>query len=87
MLYTRYQGSSRFLQEDFQDFCILLYINQTPPSRKRRNTAKKEGKVGKSNLKIIHSPANKLKSANSCIIIAGIKMASRYPTPITPTEI
>jgi len=28
MLYTKYQGSSRFLQEDFQDFPILLYINQ-----------------------------------------------------------
>jgi len=27
MLFTNYQGSSRFLQEDFQDFPILLYIN------------------------------------------------------------
>ena len=30
MLYTNYQGSSRFL-EDFQDFPILLYINQICP--------------------------------------------------------
>jgi len=28
MLYTKCQGSSRFLHEDFQDFPILLYINQ-----------------------------------------------------------
>jgi len=31
MLYTKYQGSSRFLQEDFQDFPILHYINQIFP--------------------------------------------------------
>jgi len=28
MLYINYQGSSTFLQEDFQDFPTLLYINQ-----------------------------------------------------------
>jgi len=27
MLYTKYQGSRRFLQEDYQDFPVLLYIN------------------------------------------------------------
>jgi len=33
MLYTNYQGSSRFLQDSFQDFPTLLYINQIwPPS-------------------------------------------------------
>jgi len=26
MLFTKYHGSSRFFQEDFQDFPILLYI-------------------------------------------------------------
>jgi len=26
MLYTKFQGSIRFLQEDFQDFPILLYF-------------------------------------------------------------
>jgi len=33
MLYTKNQGSSRFLQEDFQDFYILLsiYKNQYAP--------------------------------------------------------
>jgi len=32
MLYTKFQGSSRFEQEDFQDFPILLYIiNQICP--------------------------------------------------------
>ena len=31
MLYTKYQGSSSFLQEDFQDFPIFLYINQICP--------------------------------------------------------
>jgi len=30
MLYTKYQGSSRFLQEDFQDFPI--YEGDTPLS-------------------------------------------------------
>jgi len=39
MLYTKYQGSSRFLQADFQDFPILLYINQTwHPGRVPFNT-------------------------------------------------
>jgi len=34
MLYTKYKGSSRFLQEDFLDFPKLLYINQIcPPGR------------------------------------------------------
>jgi len=28
MLHTKYQGSSRFLLDDFQDFPILFYINQ-----------------------------------------------------------
>jgi len=34
-LYTKYQGSSRFLQKDFQDFHILLYIKKSdmPPGR------------------------------------------------------
>jgi len=31
MLYTNYLGSSRFLQEDFQDFPILHYISQLCP--------------------------------------------------------
>jgi len=31
MLYTKYQGSSRFFQEEFQDFPILLYINHICP--------------------------------------------------------
>jgi len=31
MLYTKNQGSSRFLQEDYQDFPVLLYINQICP--------------------------------------------------------
>jgi len=30
MVYTKYQGSGRFLQ-DFQDFPILRYINQICP--------------------------------------------------------
>ena len=31
VLYTNYQGSSLFLQEDFQKFLLLLYINQIYP--------------------------------------------------------
>jgi len=31
MLYINYQGFSRCLQDDFQDFPILLYINQICP--------------------------------------------------------
>jgi len=31
MLYTKYQGSSTFLQEFFQDFLILLFLNQICP--------------------------------------------------------
>jgi len=33
MLYTKYQGCSRFLQKDFQDFPILLYRNQIYATR------------------------------------------------------
>jgi len=31
MLYTKYQGSNRFLQLEFQDVPLFLYINQICP--------------------------------------------------------
>ena len=40
MFYTKYQGSSRFLQEDFQDFPldITLYKSDKPPGRAQIHT-------------------------------------------------